>query len=81
MVNDKEIAEIAEPIKLTGVKDVDVFHVAYAIFSESEWRKVMMNSAVEIMDIGFACLVEKLGVVNAERFIAMIKRDSFDYTI
>jgi len=41
----------------------------------------MMNSAVEIMDIGFACLVEKLGVVNAERFIAMIKRDSFDYTI
>ncbi len=40
-----------------------------------------MNNAVEIMDIGFACLVEKLGVVNAERFIAMIKRDSFDYTI
>lgn len=40
-----------------------------------------MNSAVEIMDTGFACLVEKMGVVNAERFIAMIKRDSFDYTI
>ena len=40
-----------------------------------------MNNAVEIMDKGFACLVEKLGVVNAERFIAMIKRDSFDYTI
>lgn len=37
-----------------------------------------MNSAVEIMDTGFACLVEKMGVVNAERFIAMIKRDSFD---
>lgn len=41
----------------------------------------MMNNAVEIMDTGFACLVEKLGVVNAERFIAMIKRESFDYTI
>ncbi len=40
-----------------------------------------MNSAVEIMDTGFACLVEKLGVVDAERFVAMIKRDSFDYTI
>ena len=40
-----------------------------------------MNSTVEIMDIGFACLVEKLGVVDAERFVAMIKRDSFDYTI
>ena len=40
-----------------------------------------MNNAVEIMDKGFACLVEKLGVVNAERVIAMIKRDSFDDTI
>ena len=36
-----------------------------------------MNNAVEIMDKGFACLVEKLGVVNAERFIAMIKREYF----
>ena len=40
-----------------------------------------MNSAVEIMDTGFACLVERLGVVDVERFVAMIKRDSFDYTI
>lgn len=40
-----------------------------------------MDNAVEIMDTGFACLVEKLGVVDAERFVAMIKRDSFDYTI
>ncbi|MDE5590675.1 MAG: hypothetical protein K2J60_16300 [Acetatifactor sp.] len=40
-----------------------------------------MNSAVKIMDTGFACLVEKLGIVDAERFVAMIKRDSFDYTI
>lgn len=40
-----------------------------------------MSSAVEIMDTGFACLVEKLGIVDAERFVAMIKRDSFDYTI
>ena len=40
-----------------------------------------MNSAVEIMDTGFACLVEKLGIVDAERFVSMIKRDSFDYTI
>ncbi len=40
-----------------------------------------MNSTVEIMDTGFACLVERLGVVDAERFIAMIKRESFDYTV
>lgn len=33
------------------------------------------------MDTGFACLIEKLGIVDAERFVAMIKRDSFDYTI
>lgn len=39
-----------------------------------------MYSTVEIMDMGLACLVEKLGIVNAERFIAMIKRESFDYT-
>ncbi len=36
-----------------------------------------MSSAVELMDAGFACLVERLGVVDAERFVAMIKRDSF----
>lgn len=39
-----------------------------------------MNNAVEILDQGFACLVENLGVVNAEHFIALIKRDNFDYT-
>lgn len=32
MENDKEIAEIAEPIKLTGIKDMDAFHVACSIF-------------------------------------------------
>ena len=40
-----------------------------------------MNNAVELLDTGFAYLVEKLGIVDAERFIAMIKGDSFDYTI
>ena len=40
-----------------------------------------MNSAVELMDAGFEYLVERLGVVDAERFVAMIKRDSFDYTL
>lgn len=40
-----------------------------------------MNSAVELMDAGFECLVERLGFVDAERFVAMIKRDSFDYTL
>ncbi len=40
-----------------------------------------MNNTVDILDKGFACLVENLGVVNAEHFIALIKRDDFDYTV
>lgn len=38
-----------------------------------------MNSA-NLMEAGIACLVEKLGVIDAERFIVEIKRDRFDYT-
>lgn len=34
-----------------------------------------------ITDAGFACLVERLGTVDEERFVAMIQGDSFDYTI
>ncbi len=40
-----------------------------------------MTNAVEILDQGFACLVEHMGVVNAEYFIALIKQDKFDYTV
>ncbi len=35
---------------------------------------------INIMEAGIACLVENLGVLDAERFIVEIKRDSFDYT-
>lgn len=40
-----------------------------------------MDNTIDIMDKGFAYLVEKLGVVNAERFIAAVKRENFDYTL
>ena len=40
-----------------------------------------MDQTVEILDQGFSCLVEHLGVINAEQFIALIKRESFDYTV
>lgn len=40
-----------------------------------------MTNTVEILDQGFTCLVEKLGVINAEYFISLIKRDDFDYTV
>ncbi len=34
----------------------------------------------EIKVMGFDILVKHLGKVEAERFIALIQRDSFDYT-
>lgn len=39
-----------------------------------------MYSTIEIMDIGMNCLVDKLGIVLAEQFIAAVKRENFDYT-
>jgi len=39
----------------------------------------MMNSAV-LLDTGMKYLFEKLGPVEAERFIALIIREPFDYT-
>ncbi len=40
-----------------------------------------MTNAVNILDQGFACLVDHLGVIDAEYFISLIKRDDFDYTV
>lgn len=40
-----------------------------------------MANVVNILDRGFACLVETLGVIDAEYFISLIKRDDFDYTV
>ena len=39
-----------------------------------------MYSVEEITALGMDCLAEKLGVVNMEYFIKVIKRESFDYT-
>lgn len=38
-----------------------------------------MNNAI-LMDKGMKCLIQNLGKVNAERFIAQIIREPFDYT-
>ena len=40
-----------------------------------------MANAVNILEQGFACLVDNLGVIDAEYFISLIKRDDFDYTV
>ena len=39
-----------------------------------------MYTNTEIIDIGMECLVENLGVVEAEQFISAVKREKFDYT-
>ncbi|MBQ9493672.1 MAG: hypothetical protein IJR54_08070 [Oscillibacter sp.] len=37
-------------------------------------------STAEIMDAGMTCLIEKLGIVEAERFISVLIREKSDYT-
>ena len=39
----------------------------------------MTNSAV-LLDRGIRCLNNELGILNAERFVALILREPFDYT-
>ena len=39
----------------------------------------MMNSRV-LLNKGMECLIENLGLVEAERFIALINSEPFDYT-
>ena len=39
-----------------------------------------MVSDIEIMNKGIRCLLEKLGVVETELFIAVINKEKFDYT-
>lgn len=40
-----------------------------------------MVKTIQILDQGFACLVENMGVIDMEYFISLIKRDDFDYTV
>lgn len=39
-----------------------------------------MTGDIEIMNRGIHCLLEKLGVIETEWFIAVINREKFDYT-
>lgn len=40
----------------------------------------MASSTAEIMNKGMKCLMEQLGVVEAERFVATVIRERFDYS-
>ena len=39
-----------------------------------------MNTDVVIRSEGMNALIERLGMVEAERFVMLLQRDSFDYT-
>jgi hypothetical protein len=39
-----------------------------------------MNTDVVIRNTGMEALIEKLGILDAERFVMLIRRDAFDYT-
>lgn len=39
-----------------------------------------MMSTNEIMDKGMRCLIEGIGVIEAEHFISVIIKENFDYT-
>lgn len=39
-----------------------------------------MDSTMEIMNKGINCLIQQMGVVEAEKFISIINREKFDYT-
>lgn len=39
-----------------------------------------MKTDSEIINTGFESIFSTLGMVNAERFIMLLKRDKFDYT-
>lgn len=40
----------------------------------------METSTMEIMNRGMNCLVEQMGIIEAEQFISLIIREKFDYT-
>lgn len=39
-----------------------------------------MKTDNEIMNMGFSSIFSNLGMIDAERFIMLLKRDKFDYT-
>lgn len=40
----------------------------------------MMESTAEILNKGMKCLMEQMGIIEAERFISVIIHERFDYT-
>lgn len=41
----------------------------------------MNNNTSNIMEAGLDCLIDRLGVIDAQRFIVEINRGGYDYTL
>jgi hypothetical protein len=39
-----------------------------------------MTNSMTLLDRGMKCLNNELGILNAERFVALLLREPFDYT-
>jgi hypothetical protein len=39
-----------------------------------------MTNSMALLDRGMRCLQNELGILNAERFVALLLREPFDYT-
>jgi hypothetical protein len=39
-----------------------------------------MTNSMALLDRGMRCLSNELGILNAERFVALLLREPFDYT-
>lgn len=66
---DKEIGEIAETIKDTGVKDMDALHVACAIFSESDYFITTDDRLLKYQ-------TEKIEIVTPGEFIRRMEAEN-----
>ena len=40
----------------------------------------MSTGTIDLMERGMSCLIDGLGIVDAEKFIAFVIREKFDYT-
>lgn len=68
MEHDKQVAEIAESIRLTGAKDMDAFHVACAIFSESDFFITTDDRVLKFQS-------EKVEIVTPVEFIRRMEEN------
>ncbi|MCR4293315.1 MAG: hypothetical protein NUV76_10615 [Candidatus Kuenenia sp.] len=70
-----------------GLKPLDALHIACAVSLQCQYfltvDKGILKKTTEYSEIkmaGFELLRNNLGIVEAEKFIALIQREKFDYT-